>query len=161
MSPEYQAVLGSLRSLVEVAQSPTETLGQVMRLIHDRLPHYQWVGLYLLQGQNLHLGPYAGASTEHKLIPVGTGVCGTAVLQEKNQRIEDVHELTNYLACSASCRAEIVVLIWKGSKIVGQIDADSDTVGAFTAADERFLTQVAELLAPLVAKLVAQPLYEE
>ena len=161
MSPEYQSTLSTLRSLVELAQSPAETIGQVLRIIHDHLPKYQWVGVYLLHGDSLYLGPYVGAATEHAHIPVGKGVCGTAVLHERNQIVEDVSKLSNYLACSAAVRSEIVVLIWQGEKILGQIDADSDTVGAFTTEDERFLQQVADLLAPVVAKMSHKPLNEE
>ncbi|MEI6501328.1 MAG: GAF domain-containing protein [Armatimonadota bacterium] len=151
MGPEYQSALGSIRSIVAVAQAAPEMIEQVLRVIHAHLPKYQWVGIYLLHGETLDLGPHVGAATAHTRIPVGTGVCGTAVLHERNQIVEDVSKLSNYLACSATVRAEIVVLIWQGEKILGQIDADSDTVGAFTAEDERFLQQVAELLAPALA----------
>lgn len=157
MSPEYRMVLDTIRSVVEVAQPPSETVAQVLHIVRDRLPKYEWVGVYLLHGDQLDLGPFVGADTEHKRIPVGTGVCGTAVLQRHNQIVEDVTELTNYLACSASVRSEIVVLIWHGDTILGQIDADCDQVGAFTAEDERFLQQVAELLTPAVAKLQGLP----
>lgn len=153
MTPEYLTVLETIRTLVTLEQAPTETVAQVLRIIRDRLPKYEWVGIYLLHGDQLDLGPFVGADTEHKRIPVGTGVCGSAVLQRRNEVIADVRQLTNYLSCSASVRSEIVVLIWRDEKILGEIDADCDEVGAFTAEDERFLQQVAELLAPAVAKL--------
>lgn len=153
MSPEYLSVLETIRSVVDIPQPPGEVAEQVLRIIHDRLPRYGWIGLYLLHGDQLDLGPFVGADTPHKRIPVGTGVCGTAVLQRHNQLVEDVRALANYLSCSASVRSEIVVLIWQGDQILGQIDADSDEVGAFNPEDERFLTQVAELLAPAAAKL--------
>lgn len=122
-----------------------------MQAIHDRHPHYEWVGLYLLQGGELVLGPYVGAPTDHTRIPVGVGVCGTAVAQRRNQVVEDVLRLDNYLACSASVRSEIVVLVRDGERVLGQIDADCDQVGAFDASDEAFLEQVAALIAPLTA----------
>ena len=78
MSPEYQSALGTIRSVVGVPQSPAESIGQVMRIIHTHLPKYEWVGVYLLHGQNLDLGPYVGAATAHTRIPVGTGVCAVA-----------------------------------------------------------------------------------
>jgi L-methionine (R)-S-oxide reductase len=117
-----------------------------LRLI-DGLENYNWTGIYYLEGENLVLGPFFGADTDHRIIPTGQGVCGTAVAEDQNQVIEDVRELSNYLACSVGTRAEIVVLIKKNDKILGQIDIDSDKVGAFDKSDERFLERVASLIA--------------
>ena len=75
-----------------------------MRLIAARFAHYNWVGIYWLKGDTLILGPYVGAPTEHGRIPVGQGVCGTAVAQGKNQIVRDVQEVANYLACSLKTR---------------------------------------------------------
>jgi len=111
------------------------------------LPHYNWSGIYSLVGQELHLDEYVGASTDHTRIPVGRGVCGTAVAENKNQVIEDVRELSNYLSCSVQTRSEIVVLIKDGQRILGQIDIDGHTVGAFDSSDESFLEKMAEVLA--------------
>jgi GAF domain-containing protein len=102
----------------------------------------------------LVLGPYLGAPTEHDLIPVGTGVCGTAVAEGRNQIVADVRELSNYLACSLEIRAEIVVLIRRSGQIIGQIDADGHEPGVFDRTDETLLASVAERLAKRpVAKL--------
>ncbi|MES2460629.1 MAG: GAF domain-containing protein [Armatimonadota bacterium] len=116
-----------------------------MRLIAKRLPHYNWVGVYLLDNGVLNLGPYVGAATEHTLISVGHGVCGTAVAENRNMVVEDVRTLDNYLACSLETRSEIVVLIRdiNTDQILGQIDADSHTVGAFDTSDEQMLEQIA------------------
>jgi L-methionine (R)-S-oxide reductase len=100
-----------------------------------------------LEGDTLVLDQYVGAATDHTHIPVGRGVCGTAVAENANQVIEDVRELGNYLACSLQTRSEIVVLIRDGDKILGQIDIDGHTVGSFDSSDEAFLEQVAEILA--------------
>ena len=93
------------------------------------------------------LDEYVGEVTEHTRIPVGRGVCGTAVAENKNQVIDDVNALGNYLACSISTKSEIVVLIRRHGEILGQIDIDSDEVGAFNASDEKFLEEVARALA--------------
>jgi GAF domain-containing protein len=116
-----------------------------MKLIARHLPHYHWVGVYLLDGGVLNLGPYVGAATEHTLISVGHGVCGTAVAQNRNMVVEDVRTLDNYIACSVETRSEIVVLIrdLNDDRILGQIDADSHTVGAFDTSDEQMLEQIA------------------
>jgi len=147
------ATLAAVRALVTAGGPPTDCLQRVVALIHDRHPHYEWLGLYLLRGDVLELGPYVGAPTEHTHIPVGVGVCGTAIAERRNQLIADVWELRNYLACSATVRSEIVVLIWHGDRLLGQMDADGDEVGAFTAEDEAFLEQVAALIAPVVAAM--------
>jgi L-methionine (R)-S-oxide reductase len=118
-----------------------------MRMIAERFPHYRWVGIYWLRGDELVLGPYVGEATEHVRIPVGQGVCGTAVAEGKNQIVADVRARANYLSCSVQTRSEIVVLLRRGERILGQIDADGHEVGAFDETDESLLTAVGERLA--------------
>ncbi len=119
----------------------------------DTLDTYNWSGIYRLEGDTLILDEYVGAATDHTHIPVGRGVCGTAVAERANQVIEDVRELDNYLACSLQTRSELVVLIYKDgivssdSDIIGQIDIDGHQVGAFDASDEELLTNIANILA--------------
>ncbi len=113
----------------------------------DQLPDYNWSGVYRLEGDTLVLDAYVGAPTDHTHIPVGRGVCGTAVAEDRNQVIEDVRTLDNYLACSTQTRSEIVVLIRRGTEILGQIDIDGHRVGAFDASDEALLESLAEHLA--------------
>jgi len=117
-----------------------------MRLLSE-LPNYNWSGIYRLEGDTLVLDEYVGAATDHTHIPVGRGVCGTAVAENRNQVIEDVRELSNYLSCSTQTRSEIVVLIRSGEEILGQIDIDGHQVGAFDDSDEAFLENVAALIA--------------
>lgn len=118
-----------------------------MRLL-DRLEGYDWSGIYRLEGEELVLDEYEGEATDHTHIPVGKGVCGTAVAEDKNQVIPDVRDLSNYLSCSLNTRSEIVVLIRdpEGS-VLGQIDIDGHQVGAFDTTDESFLENVAAVLA--------------
>jgi GAF domain-containing protein len=113
----------------------------------SELPRYDWSGVYRLDGKTLVLDEYVGAHTDHVRIQVGVGVCGTAVAEYRNQVIEDVRELSNYLSCSVSTRSEIVVLIRRGEEVLGQIDIDGHEVGAFDASDEAFLERVAAILA--------------
>lgn len=139
-----EAFLAAFDKLLLTASDPAEL---AMRLLAETFSHYHWIGVYWLKGDTLVLGAYVGAPTEHKRIPVGRGVCGTAVAEEKNQIVADVRQLANYLACSVATRSEIVVLIWKGDRIVGQIDADGHDLGAFDSTDEALLTAVAQRLA--------------
>ena len=114
----------------------------------DALDSYNWSGVYRLEGDTLVLDEYVGAHTDHTRIAVGVGVCGTAVAEGKNQVISDVRELSNYLACSLETRSELVVLIFSPEhEILGQIDIDGHTVGAFDASDEEMLESLAKVLA--------------
>jgi L-methionine (R)-S-oxide reductase len=140
------------------SDAPDErVLDEVVRLVHDAHPLWDWSGIYLLVDGTLVIGPFAGSDEmpEHSRIEVGDGVCGTAVAEDRNQLVEDVRELDNYLACSLSTRSELVVLIRDGGRVVGQFDIDSDERGAFTEEDEALLDELAKVVAPRVASLVA------
>lgn len=113
----------------------------------DKLPGYDWSGVYRLEGDELVLDAYVGEETEHDRIPVGRGICGTAVAEGTNQVIADVREVENYLSCSLATRSEIVVLIRRGEEVLGQIDVDGHDVGSFDGVDEKFLEGMAEVLA--------------
>lgn len=129
---------------------PEAPLGSAVRYIAGLSPKFNWVGIYVLKGKTLELGPYIGAATEHTRIPVGRGVCGTAVAQDADQNIPDVQAHGNYLACSLETRSELVVLIRDRKKrILGQIDIDSHTRGAFGPEEERAVKQVAQELGAL------------
>src|SRR5215475_7833990 len=128
-----------------------EILKEAVRLIHASNPRYNWTGIYLLEGNTLVLHNFIGQPTEHTHIQVGVGVCGTAVAETRDINVADVTKLDNYLACSLETRAEIVVLIKNKEKIFGQIDIDSDVANAFTVEDERFLSQIADWLAQVLA----------
>ncbi|HEY7911351.1 MAG TPA: GAF domain-containing protein [Blastocatellia bacterium] len=122
-------------------------LKEAVRILKETRDNYNWVGIYLLEGDMLVLHNYIGKPTDHTHIPVGRGVCGTAVSEAKNQIVDDVTALDNYLACSLETRSEIVVLIRRGDEIFGQIDIDSDLPRAFSSDDELLLEGVARVLA--------------
>jgi L-methionine (R)-S-oxide reductase len=113
--------------------------------IQAHRPAWHWVGMYLLVGDTLRLGPFVGAPTEHVAIPVGVGVCGTAVASDTNLIVDDVRAQDNYLACSLETRSEVVVLIRDEGEIVGQFDIDSDNVAEFSARDVAFLEGLGEV----------------
>lgn len=131
--------------------SDTPQEGQALRAfameVLGKLDGYDWVGIYRLEGDELVLDEYVGAETEHTRIPVGSGVCGTAIAKNENQIVEDVRSLDNYLSCSLDTRSEIVVLIRRGGTILGQIDVDGHRVANFGRTDEEFLQAVGEVLA--------------
>ncbi|MCC7442873.1 MAG: GAF domain-containing protein [Bdellovibrionales bacterium] len=126
---------------------PLSPLGSAVRYVASLSPKYNWVGIYELKGKTLVLGPFLGAETEHRRIPVGKGVCGTAVAENRDLNVPDVAAQRNYLACSADTRSELVVLIrGRGGKILGQIDIDSHEPAAFSAAEEAHVRRVADEL---------------
>jgi L-methionine (R)-S-oxide reductase len=132
-----------------------EALRRVCELLAGARASWGWVGVYLLAGDTLLLGPYVGPPTEHTRIPVGVGVCGTAVARGSNVVVDDVGVLDNYLACSTGTRSELVVLIRDGGDVVGQFDVDSDDVAAFGPADEALLEALAALAGPRCRRLAA------
>jgi L-methionine (R)-S-oxide reductase len=113
-------------------------------------PPFTSVYAYMLQGQDLVLEAFAGRATEHVRIPVGTGVCGTAVATGQDQVIPDVTAIDNYLACNADTRSELVVLIKRGPAILGQLDVDSDVPAGFSPTHHTAVKQVADALAVLL-----------
>lgn len=115
---------------------------------------FDWVGVYLLndEGTELWLHNYKGSPTEHARIPVGKGVCGTAVASGSNQVVDDVTKVENYLACDPAVKSELVVLIRAGDQIFGEIDIDSEETGAFKADDETWMQGIADKLAEQIAE---------
>ena len=131
----------------------TSDLQAAVDLLHERCEHYSWIGIYLVEGDDLVLGPWQGPqATEHVRIPVGQGVCGAAAASGETEVVEDVNADPRYLACFPSTRSEIVVPIAHEGRVVGEIDIDSDRPAAFGEDDRAFLERVAELLAPLCAR---------
>ena len=127
-------------------------LGEICELLRSNVDHYDWVGFYFKNGDKneLKLGPYTGAPTDHTIIPFGKGICGQVALSNENFVVPDVAAQDNYIACSITVKAEIVVPLFINGKNVGQIDIDSNTADPFTVEDERFLEfinqKVAEIL---------------
>lgn len=145
------ALLSQIRNLIRDDRSdPEQHIAKVMQFLSQTRPKYHWVGVYVLVDSMLHLGPYVGPVTDHTRIPVGRGVCGSAVAENRNKIIHDVRLLGNYLACNLETRSEIVVLIRDDAtgEVLGQIDVDGTEVGGFGRDDEVFLDSIGRLLAP-------------
>jgi L-methionine (R)-S-oxide reductase len=127
---------------------------ELLQLACDRLraegAPYTSVYAYMLDGDELTLGAYAGRETPHTRIPVGRGVCGTAVATGTDQNVPDVGAVGNYLACNLDTKSELVVLVRRGPTILGQIDIDSDVPAGFTAEHHRAVRAVADALAVLL-----------
>ncbi|MBV7269963.1 GAF domain-containing protein [Winogradskyella luteola] len=118
-----------------------ERLMQICELLESNIPHYNWVGFYFKNGDKneLKLGPYVGEPTDHTIIPFGKGICGQVAVSNENFVVPDVSAQDNYIACSITVKAEIVIPIFINGENIGQIDIDSNTPDPFTEADEQFL----------------------
>jgi L-methionine (R)-S-oxide reductase len=142
--------LNLVRAAIAEAPGPEAAAQRAVELLHERFPHYDWVGIYWVEGTDLVLGPWIGAEpTEHTRIPIGTGICGAAAASGQTEIVPDVDADPRYLACFASTRSEIVVPILDAGAVVGEIDIDGSDLDAFDETDARFLEEVSALLAPL------------
>jgi L-methionine (R)-S-oxide reductase len=145
----HEAALDAIEETLARGGAADGVLRDVVELLHDRVEHYSWVGIYLVEGGELVLGPWKGPeATEHVRIPVGQGICGAAAASGQTEVVDDVNADPRYLACFPSTRSEIVVPIAYEGQVVGEIDIDSDLLAAFGDADRMFLERVAELVAP-------------
>jgi len=147
----------SLKPLIETLISSTEKtvderLKNICELLESEIPHYNWVGFYFKNGDKneLKLGPYVGEPTDHTIIPFGKGICGQVAVSNANFVVPDVAAQDNYIACSITVKAEIVIPIFVNGENVGQIDIDSNTPDPFTESDERFLEFVCEKVASIL-----------
>ncbi|MFN3335891.1 MAG: GAF domain-containing protein [Thermomicrobium sp.] len=125
-----------------------ELLEDVCRILERSVPWYDWVGIYLVEGDELVLAAWSGpAATEHVRIPIGQGICGAAVREGQTIIVPDVRQDPRYLQCFLSTRSEIVVPIRHGGTVIGEIDIDSDQLAAFDVNDRVLLEWLAERLA--------------
>ncbi|MBD3660930.1 MAG: GAF domain-containing protein, partial [Arenibacter algicola] len=122
-------------------KSTTEKMQAICELLKENVPHYDWVGFYFRNGdkEELKLGPYAGEPTDHTIIPFGKGICGQVAVSNQNFVVPDVKAQDNYIACSITVKAEIVIPLFLNGVNIGQIDIDSNTPDPFSEEDERFL----------------------
>ena len=123
-------------------------LGEICRLLNEKIDFYDWVGFYFLNEdqKKLVLSSFAGKPTEHKEIPVGKGICGQVAKSSKSLIIDDVSKEKNYISCDIDVKSEIVVPIFVNGENFGQIDVDSRKINAFNKNDENFLKQINELI---------------
>ena len=146
------SVLKEIRGAVQREPDTQRAMELAVTMLKARMPDYNWVGIYLLDGNELVLGPYRGKPSPHTRIPLGMGICGAAATDEATIIVDDVNADPRYLACSVETRSEIVVPIMRRrangmNEVLGEIDIDSDRPAAFNASDKELLEGVAELLA--------------
>jgi len=152
MPANYQSLADELTHLASSADSAEHLMTMVVERLQELLKHYNWVGFYLLdEGENgaepmLVLGPYVGAETPHKRIPLDQGICGAAVASAQTVVVDDVNSDPRYLACSIETSSEIVAPVLVNGKVVGELDIDSHVPAAFTDDDRQLVEHCARLV---------------
>lgn len=134
LNRDFQALMAGETSFLAV-------ISNTSALLYERLSEVNWAGFYLLEGDTLVLGPFQGKIACVR-IPVGRGVCGTAVAQNRVQRIEDVHAFDGHIACDASSNAEIVLPLLVNNQVIGVLDVDSTVFSRFSEEDEKGLVEL-------------------
>ena len=145
--PSHNDVLNEITRQIQFEADQDRAMAAAVATLKRRMPDYSWVGIYLLDGNELVLGPFAGKPSPHTHIPLGRGICGAAAAEKATIIVDDVNADPRYLACSLDTKSEIVVPIMAGGDVLGEIDIDSDRHAAFGAADRTLLEAVAAQLA--------------
>ena len=141
----YEMLVSTARELIRDVPYETANLANLSALLWQELPDINWAGFYKMDGGKLVLGPFQGKPA-CILIPVGRGVCGTAVEEDRTQLVYDVHQFPGHIACDCASNAEIVIPIHAGGKIWGVLDIDSPTIGRFTREDQEGLEKFVSML---------------
>ena len=148
---EFYADLNrDFKALMAGETSFLATLANTSALLFERLSDVNWAGFYLLEGETLVLGPFQGKLACVR-IPVGRGVCGTAVAENQVQRVEDVHAFDGHIACDAASNSEIVLPLVVKNQIIGVLDIDSTVFSRFTTEDEQGLRELVANLENVLA----------
>jgi L-methionine (R)-S-oxide reductase len=149
MEKKETGIIKQIDELVQSKKEREKILEDTVKILKENYVHYNWVGIYLLDGDELVLGPYLGKPSPHTRIRLNKGVCGAAASQKRTVNIPDVNADPRYLACSLETRSEIVVPIMRGKQVFGEIDIDSDKLSAFSKEDQLLLEQVCSILSEL------------
>lgn len=141
----YNLLEKQVSSLIEDESNLIAILSNVSALLNDSLDQVNWVGFYLIENNELILGPFQGhPACVH--IAIGSGVCGTAVAQDETQLVADVHAFPGHIACDANSKSEIVVPIHQNEQIIGVLDIDAPITNRFSEADKIALENIVKII---------------
>src|SRR5437868_12539732 len=150
VAARIEEVRNEVAEFAERSRSAAELMQSVVKLLHDRMLKYNWVGFYLLEPgaepPMLVLGHFQGAMTPHTRIPLNQGICGAAASSGKTVVVDDVRSDARYLACSVETKSEIVVPVFAKGKVAGELDIDSHFPAAFTFEDRELVEYCAQLV---------------
>ena len=157
MSDEYASEISSEQivimadDFIKTASNSHSAMEGIVGLLKGSVPYYDWVGIYLMAGENtLKLGPCRGEPSPHTIISIEKGICGAAAREKQTIVVPDVNADSRFLACSLRTRSEIVVPIMRGDLVLGEIDIDSDIPDAFKERDRQMLEAIAHRLAEII-----------
>ena len=147
----YNLLTKQLQSLIEDEQNLIAILSNTSAILNDNLDQINWVGFYLIENEELILGPFQGhPSCVH--IAIGKGVCGTAVAEDKTQLVKDVHAFPGHIACDANSKSEIVIPIHVNDEIIGVLDIDAPITDRFTNEDKEGLEVIVKVIEKQLTK---------
>jgi L-methionine (R)-S-oxide reductase len=151
MTDRHKTALDAVTGAIAGAPDAQRAMESTVQLLAAHLPDYTWAGIYLVDGNELCLGPFVGKPSPHTRIPIGRGICGAAAAEKASIIVDDVSTDSRYLACSTDTKSEIVVPIMRGGDVLGELDVDSDRIAAFDGDDRDMLERIAALLASKIA----------
>jgi L-methionine (R)-S-oxide reductase len=156
VASKMEEVRKEVGELAEASPTASDLMQQMVRLLHDRVLKYNWVGFYLLepgaQPPMLVLGAFEGAMTPHTRIPLNQGICGAAASSGQTVVVDDVSKDPRYLACSLETKSEIVVPVFVHGRVVGELDIDSHFPAAFTLEHQGLVQYCAQLVGKKLEK---------
>ena len=145
---DYKLLLAQVKAMVKDESDAVANMANVTALIQEAF-HFWWTGFYRVVGEQLVLGPFQGPVACTR-IGFGKGVCGTSWKERKTLVVEDVEQFPGHIACSSESRSEIVVPIIKQGEVIGVLDIDSEKLATFDATDQRWLEQIAAVVAAVL-----------
>ncbi|RKX18805.1 MAG: GAF domain-containing protein [Candidatus Zixiibacteriota bacterium] len=144
-----EQLLSLIDNFIQTASSRRSALEGVIGLLSSNYKHFNWAGIYILEGEVLKLGPFKGMPSPHTTIPTDKGICGASFKEKTTIIVPDVKSDSRYLACSTLAKSEIVVPIFKNGEVVAELDIDSNYPTAFDERDKKVLERVALRLSKL------------
>jgi GAF domain-containing protein len=159
METNYRQLAEELTTLADAAGSVEDLMSVFVGRLHERLRHFDWIGFYMIEkglpGEDpvLVLGPYVGADTPHKRIPLHQGICGAAASSGQTLVVDDVQADPRYLGCSVETRSEIVAPVRVKGKVVGELDIDSHTPAAFGDEERKLAEHCADLVGSYLERI--------
>lgn len=148
--PDYKLLESQLRALLTDESDPLANSSNFVALLFNAMDDVNWLGIYVLRGNELILGPFQGKPACVR-IKLGSGVCGTAAATLTTQRVADVHQFAGHIACDPDSRSEVVVPLVLNGKLVGVLDIDSPSVERFSATDQRGIETLCAAFAEMLS----------